>query len=396
MRLALVVHRFGTDIAGGSEAHCRSIAERLSSAHDVTVLTTTAKDHVTWKNEYPAGVSQHGRISVRRFPVERPRSLHRFAEASEIAFDDGASEADQEAWFRENGPRTPALLEYLRTHGREFDRVLFWSFRYYQTFFGLPLVADRAVLVPTAEDDEVVRFSVLGRFFSLPAGYLFLTAEEERLVAAHASRPLPPSCVIGSGLEPPPARAPGADGLAAVGVTTPFVLYLGRVDPNKGCETLVSHFLRFREASGPPVSLVMAGPINMPLPDHPSITRTGFVDEGRREVLLSHASVLVVPSRYESLSIALLEGWNHELPALVNGRCDVLRGQAQRSDGALYYRSYAEFAHALRLLLTDGDTARRLGCQGRAYIDAEYRWPTVIQKLEGFLDVLSQNPPADA
>jgi glycosyltransferase involved in cell wall biosynthesis len=389
MKLGFVVHRFGAGIAGGSEAHCRVIAERLSASHDITVLTTTAKDHVTWANEYPPGVSPHGRVTVRRFPIERPRSLHRFAEASDIAFDGVASEAEQEVWFRENGPVAPALLEYLQAHGAEFDRVLFWAFRYYPTFFGLPLVARRAVLVPTAEADPVIRFGILERFFSLPSGFVFLTPEEESLVARHARQPLAPSCIIGSGLEPPAELAADRSQiLSALGAVEPFALYLGRIDPNKGCEALIRYFLQFRQESAAPLQLMLAGPANMPIPDHPALTLTGFVDEAQRDALLSRAEVLIVPSPYESLSLVLLEGWNHGRPALVNGRCDVLRGQALRADGALYYRTYAEFAHGLRFLLGNGDTARLLGEQGRAYVDAEYRWPRVIRKLETFLDNL--------
>jgi glycosyltransferase involved in cell wall biosynthesis len=386
MKLAFVVHRFGSDIAGGSEMHCRIVAERLSASHDITVLTTCAKDHISWANAYPAGVSRHGRVEVRRFPVARPRSLHRFAEASEIAFDGRASPRDQENWFRENGPFTPALLDHLGAHGGAFDRVLFWSFRYYQTFFGLPLVSDRAVLVPTAEEDPVIRFDILEPFFALPAGFLFLTPEEQALVARRAGAPLAPSAIVGSGLETPIPLQPASP--SADGIAPPFVLYLGRIDPNKGCETLVRHFLRYREETGSTVPLVMAGPANMPLPDDPAIKVLGFVDERLREALLSNASVLVVPSPYESLSLVLLEAWNHAVPALVNGRCGVLKGQALRSNGALYYRSYDEFAHALRLLLDNRELRQTLGGQGRDYVDREYRWPVVIEKIERFLAAL--------
>ena len=55
MKIACVVHRYGAEIAGGSEAHCRHIAEHLAVRHDVTVLTSCAKDHVTWRNEYLPG-----------------------------------------------------------------------------------------------------------------------------------------------------------------------------------------------------------------------------------------------------------------------------------------------------------------------------------------------------
>ena len=85
MKLACVVHRYGADIAGGSEAHCRHIAERLAERHDVTVLTSCAKDHITWRNEYPTGESRVGPVTVRRFPVARQRSLNRFRTISDIA-----------------------------------------------------------------------------------------------------------------------------------------------------------------------------------------------------------------------------------------------------------------------------------------------------------------------
>ena len=383
MKLACVIHRFGAGIAGGSEGHCRLIAERLASSHDVTILTTCAKDHVSWRNEYPAGASEAGPLHILRFPVARERSLHRFKEISEVAFSGRASEADQEQWFRENGPEAPDLLAFLEQHGAGFDRILFWSFRYYQTFFGLPLVADRAVLVPTAEEDPVIRFSILDHLFALPAAYLFLTPEEETLVALHCSRPLPPSCVAGVGLEPVRSRPNAA--LEAIGVTRPFVLYLGRIDPNKGCRTLLRHFLKRQAASTSRVPLVMAGPANMPVPDDPWVTRLGLVDEAARETLLANATVLVVPSPYESLSMVLLEAWNHGVPALVNGRCSVLKGQALRADGALYYQNFDEFARGLDYLLGRPDVARQLGQQGLAYVDREYRWPLVIHKIEQLL-----------
>lgn len=389
MRIACVVHRFGADVAGGSETHCRHVAQHLAAVHDVTVLTTCAKDHVTWRNEYPPGESQDGGVRVRRFPVARQRSILRFADASEIAFSKDASDGDQEQWFRENGPDAPALLEHLAAHGHEFDRVLFWAFRYAETYFGLPLVSDRAVLVPTVEDDPVIRLDVLQRFFSLPAGFVFLTPEEQALVVRRASGPLAPSVVIGAGLDPAPASAP-ARALDQVGVRSPFILYLGRVDPNKGCEALLRHFIRFHESVSSPVQLVLAGPANMPIPRHPHVLSLGFVDNATRDALLAQAAFLVVPSRYESLSIVLLEAWNHGLAALVNGQCDVLKGQALRADGALYYHDYDEFAHGVRHLLGHREMARQLGRQGLAYVEREYRWPHVIAKLNDLLTRVGQ------
>jgi glycosyltransferase involved in cell wall biosynthesis len=383
MRLACVVHRFGEDIAGGSEAHCRHVANHLAAEHDVTILTSCARDHISWRNEYQPGVSSLGPLTVRRFSVARQRSLHRFADASEVAFSGSATAAQQEDWFRENGPDVPGLLEHLRTEGDSYDAVLFWAFRYAEVFFGLPLAAPRAVLVPTAEEDPVIRMAIVERLFAQPAGFIFLTPEEQELVERRTPGPRRPSCVIGTGLDPAPPLAQAS--LDAMPLGDPFVLYVGRIDPNKGCADLLHHFMRYKAEQGGPVQLVMAGPASMPLPQHADIRYLGFVDEPTRDALLRRAALLIMPSRYESLSMVLLEAWNHGLPALVNGYCAVLKGQARRANGALYYRNYDEFARCLTILLERRDVARTLGQQGLAYVDREYRWPTVVAKIDRLL-----------
>jgi glycosyltransferase involved in cell wall biosynthesis len=384
MRIACVVHRFGADIAGGSEGHCRSVAMRLAEHHQVTVLTSTARDHVTWAQSFTAGESTDGPLKVVRFPVARTRSMHRFTLATEVATSGSASAEEQEEWFRENGPEMPALLDHLKQHGRDYDRILFWSFRYYQSFFGLPLVADRAVLVPTAEDDPIIRLDVLDAYFQKPAGFLFLTPEEQSLVGRRTAQPLGPSRVIGTGLDvarpAPPRRV-----LEPLGVDGTFLLYLGRIDPNKGCDVLIDHYQHWLDNTQQPAPLLMAGPANMPLPGHPMIRCPGYVKDEVREALLAHAATLIVPSPYESLSLVLLEAWNYGTPALVNGRCDVLRGQVQRANGGLYYRNADEFAKGVEWMLTHPDAAKRMGKQGQAYVESEYRWPRVMGEIEELL-----------
>jgi glycosyltransferase involved in cell wall biosynthesis len=389
MKLACIVHRYGPEATGGSEAHCRAIATRLAERHDVTVLTSRATDYLTWRDALPAGESRDGAVRVLRFGVERERHLNRFREISETVFNGGASEADQARWFVENGPRLPGLLDHLRTQGASYDRILFWSFRYYPAFFGLPLVADRAILVPTAEEDDLIRTAtVLRAFFAKPRGYLFLTPEEQELVAARTEGPLPVSAVIGTGLDPAgPAIAaaltPMPDGLD---LRAPFALYVGRVERNKGCERLVDDYRAYLESEpSAPLPLVLAGPVRMPIPDLPSLHALGFVPDAVRDALLAAARVFVMPSPFESLNIALLEAWNHGTPALINGRCRPLKGQVRRADGGLYYERTIEFVQALRYFTAQPDEARQFGRQGLAYVEREYRWPVVMEKIETLL-----------
>jgi glycosyltransferase involved in cell wall biosynthesis len=382
MRLACVVHRFGADIAGGSEGHCRQIAQHLAAAHDVTVVTTCAHDHITWRNHYPAGESREGALRVLRFPVARERHMQRFLALNDLIAADRATPDEQEQWFRENGPDAPALFEHLRRHGGDYDRILFWSYRYADTYFGLPLVADRAVLVPTAEEDPLIRVDILDSFFAQPRAFIYLTPEEQALVGARAAAGKP-AAVVGSGLDPA-STAADLSRLDRFALSDPFVLYLGRIDPNKGCKTLIRNFLRYVE-QGRTVQLVMAGPASMPVPEHPLIRPLGFVDEGVRDALLSRARALIMPSPFESLSMVLLEAWNRRLPALVNARCKVLRGQVERANGGLHYGNTTEFIAALDYLLDHEQEARTLGQQGLAYVEREYRWPTVIAKIEQLL-----------
>ena len=88
MKLACVVHRYGPQATGGSEAHCRALALRLAANpnHQVDVLTSCATDYITWKNVLPAGESRDGGVRVMRFPVARRRRLNRFREVSEHVF----------------------------------------------------------------------------------------------------------------------------------------------------------------------------------------------------------------------------------------------------------------------------------------------------------------------
>lgn len=385
MKLAFVVQRYGAAIAGGSEGHCRELAERLSPRHDITVITTCAKDYVTWENAFQAGRATENGVPVLRFPVARQRRIKVFADLSDEVFDGGASRERQEEWFRENGPQSPALLDHLRAHGRDFDLVLFWTYRYFQSYFGLPLVADRAVLVPTAEEDAAINLHVLPDFFDKPAGYIFLTPEEETLVSSRAYRPLRPSVVAGIGLEPAPIGRTPRTPLDALEIPPKYLLYLGRVDKNKGCDALLENFQEYA-ATRPDVTLVLAGPAKMQIPVHRQIRALGYVGDEVREALLAHAHALVVPSWYESLSIVLLEAWNYAVPALVNGRCKVLAGQVTRANGGLYYTLPAEFDEGADYLMNQPQARDALGRQGLAYVDREYRWPTVLSRVEGLLE----------
>ena len=86
MKLAIVVQRYGADINGGAELHARYIAERLAAHADVRVLTTCARDYLTWRNDFPPGLVEVNGVRVERFAVSRERDLIEFDRRSAHVF----------------------------------------------------------------------------------------------------------------------------------------------------------------------------------------------------------------------------------------------------------------------------------------------------------------------
>src|SRR5581483_7447 len=153
VKLAVVVQRYAEAINGGAELHARYIAEHLARHASVDVLTTCAADYLTWRNEWPAGETAINGITVRRFPVTHERNLNVFAGESHRVFEHRHSLADELRWLDAEGPCSPALVAHVAEHAADYEFCLFFSYRYYQAFFGARAAASRAVLVPTAERD---------------------------------------------------------------------------------------------------------------------------------------------------------------------------------------------------------------------------------------------------
>src|SRR5439155_1393981 len=116
---------------------------------------TTATDYRTWRHDLTAGIDAVDGVTVRRFPVERPRAWN-FKLFERRAFRAGHTLDDERAFIDAQGPYAPELLEFLFKRGREYDHVLFFQYIYYPTVLGLPLVPERVVLVPTAHEEAAI------------------------------------------------------------------------------------------------------------------------------------------------------------------------------------------------------------------------------------------------
>ena len=128
MRLAFVIQRYGLEVNGGAEMHCRLLAERLARRHQVEIFATRALDYLEWRNHYPEGTALVNGLPVHRFTVKRRRNARVFASLSNVVFHDHHTRAEEEAWVRENGPFSPDLVRAVERAKGRFDLVLFYCY----------------------------------------------------------------------------------------------------------------------------------------------------------------------------------------------------------------------------------------------------------------------------
>jgi glycosyltransferase involved in cell wall biosynthesis len=394
LKLAFVVQRYGLDIAGGAEYHCRLVAEHMARHAEVEVLTTCAADYISWANHYPEGLEALNGVRVRRFKVKRPRDPERFADWTERVFREGHAEEDELRWLEEEGPLSPRLVRHLERHVDDHDFFVFFSYRYYTTYHGLRAVGRKALLVPTAEDDGVYRLSIFPPLFRMPRAIVYNSVEEREMIVRASGNEAVPGDVVGVG-SALPERIDAAGFRKRHAIDGPFALYVGRIDENKGCRQLFDFFRRYREDMGSRLRLLLVGKPILPLPVDPGIVHLGFLPDQEKWDALAACDLLMMPSRYESLSMVTLEAWWAERPVLANAKCAVLRGQCQRSNAGLYYSNYDEFREGLALLEGDAPLRRAMGANGRRYFEAHYAWDVVEKKYLDLLDVVrGANPSA--
>ena len=384
MKLAFVVQRYGTEVVGGAELHCRFIAERLAERHEVEVLTTTATDYLTWENVLDEGLARLNGVGVRRFAVVRSRRADRFDEiADRVCFFEHTDE-DERRWLEEHGPCSPALVDHLRKRQGDFDALVFFSYRYWTTYHGMQVAPRKSLLVPTAEHDRVIYLRLFAPFFRLPAAIVFNTVEERELIERVTGNPGLPGDVVGTGINRP-AAIPKGDVASRLDLLGDYLIYVGRIEPEKGCAVMIDHFLRYQRESRANLGLALLGRSTMQIVENVHLRLMGIATDAEKMAAIARARALVMPSRHESLSMAVLESWMMGRPVLVNGDCEVLRGQVLRANGGLYYRRYEEFAAALDLLREDPALGDTLGRQGQAYFEANYAWDVIMAKYEALL-----------
>ena len=365
MKIAIAVQRYGKDLVGGAEAHARSIAQRLAqnSGWQVHVYTTTARDYHSWENVYPPGESLDGKVKVMRFASRFKRNRYVFAAYKFLftrlicqlaglkaapVFLRKLAERLESLWFVLQGPYCPDLVRELESQKASYHKVIFFTYLYYPSVFGIPKLKDQAILVPTAHLETPLFFARVKRNFANVPCMLVKSSKEKDLINSICPQLESKMVVAGLGLSlgdgQVKTKAP---------VKGPYLLFMGRIGKGKGIHALVQYFLGWQaKQDQKQLTLVLAGQLehDITIPKSPHIVYLGVVSEALKASLLSHCFAVVNPSPKESLSMLVLEGVSAKKPVLINAKDPVLKSYSQAMASVLAFESEADFHRKLDYL----------------------------------------------
>lgn len=379
-KVAIVVQRCHESIVGGSESLAWHYATLLSEVYQVDILTTTALDILHWTNTLPEGVEIREGVAINRFPVTIGRlpywgnflrKLFRDFDR-EVKREDGTGKSSrrlpwsiglQEEFIRTQGPYSEPLIQYLRERWSEYKAIIFTTYLYPTTYFGIFQVPKgTALLAPTLHDEPTAYLSAFKHAAHRARSMVWLTKAERR-VGVKLWGELPGQ-VISMSIDTA-AREPAQ-------LENPYLIYCGRIDPNKGCIELFDYFIEFKQQHPSNLRLVLTGKDDMPVPPHPDIEFRGFVDDEEKLRLMAGAKMFVMPSGNESFSIVTLEAMVQRAPVLASGVSEVLVDHVNDSGAGGIYRDYESFAATLSEMLRDERKLVEMGDLGRDYVLARY------------------------
>lgn len=381
------MQRYGLEVNGGSEYHCRLIAKSLSKHFHVEVMTTCALDYMTWDNHYREGKDVINGITVWRFHVDNPRDVEKFNEFSQKIFFQSHTKDDEIEWMKLQGPYSTKLLDFIKQQKNNYDFFIFFTYLYCTTFFGLPLVKNKAILVPTAHDEPPIHLSIFKEIFQAPIAIIYNTDDEKKFVNSLFNNANIPSDIVGVWAKPP-NNISAEDFRSKYRIKSRFILYIGRIDESKGCKELFEYFLKYKRETNSDIKLVLLGKPVAKIPQNSDIISLGFVSEVDKYNAILASELLVMPSKYESLSMVLLESWVCKKPCLVNGESPVLKSQCIKSNGGLWYENYDEFKSSLNLLLANDKMREKLGENGKRYVQKNYSRDIIESKYLRLLENL--------
>lgn len=381
--IAFVTPRYGRDVLGGAERGAQAWAEQLAArGFTVEALTTNAIDLVGWRTAPLPEIEVMNGVTVRRFAVDPVDPVGFHDVQIKAARGEVITRRDEERFMHHN-LRSRALEEYIARHREEYAAFIFTPYLFGTSYYAAQQAGDRAFHIPCLHDEPAAQFAIFREMLEEARGIFFNTAAEERLAREKLQLANPFSTVLGYGFPDEPLRGDPARFRERTGISSPFLLYSGRLEEAKNVLLLVEWFVAYKTAHpDSDVKLALAGKGDLPIPDRPDIVRLGMIVD-RQELADAYAAALALCqlSLNESFSIVMMEAWQQGRPVIVHSDCAVTREHVEHSGGGYVCESAASFGAAVDQLLAEPDVAAALGERGRAYVQANFGWSVLVDRM---------------
>lgn len=384
-KIAIINQRYGLEVNGGSELYSRQIAEKLIAKYDVEVLTSCAVEYVKWSNYYKEGVEQINGVTVRRFKTLHEREPKVFSALDSMMLSNPHIEEEiSEQWIEHMGPYCPELVEYVDKHQDEYEAIIVVTYLYYTAVKSIVRIKNKAIFIPTAHQEPFIHFDMYKKVFGAADAYVFLTDEEKDLVHSIFHNEDVPYEVMGVGVEVP--EVVDSERFKKKYNLDNYLIYVGRIDEGKDCPRLFKYFLEYKRRVKSDLKLVLMGKAVCDIPKSPDIISLGFVSEEDKFDGIKGAKALILPSKFESLSISVLEAMTLSVPVIVNGICDVLKGHCVKSNGGLYYKNYFEFEGCINYMLEHPEEYAIMCKNARKYVEDYFQWDDIMKKFDSIIE----------
>lgn len=225
-------------------------------------------------------------------------------------------------------------------------------------------------------------------------GATTLIASTEAEISSYQALGVDTPCSVvanGINLESFEARRDGSiDKLFDMNSDDTVILFLGRLHPIKGADSLLDGFARIHHKF-PNARLVMAGPdeygLEAEFREHASqagldgkVIWAGMVSEEVKLKLLARADLYCLPSHAEGFSMAVLEALASSTAVLLSPGCNFPQVELAGA-GRVVSEAPESLATALSEMLANPGDLRKMGRAARELVAREYTWDKITDQI---------------